>query len=395
VTPSAVIGHRIPLCLHDLRAKHSGLNFIFARGHKQVARSCRPGRLCAVMTRLYFVTALRQYHFEKFMKTCALFVALILATPVFAQTKIDFLQVGRDYTNLFYDGKAHDIWLNLSPEMKNVFTDEQAILGMRFEINEQYGTETAVVEEHVVLQGEFIVYQRIAMFQKITTPLTVQWSFDNAGVVVGFFIRSLVPAESQFLDYKDKVALRLPFKGNWLVLAGGRGVTENHHAGTLDQRFATDLTTIKHGRIFSGDGARLDQYFCFGRPILAPAAGTVVEVNDGIPDNPINAPFASPPAGNDVIIDHGNSEYSFLAHLKLGSVKVKVGDKLQPGQKIGQCGNSGNTSVPHLHIHLQNTPVLFMGEGLPLEFQNYLANKKFVRTGELERGQIIRDKQPK
>jgi hypothetical protein len=184
----------------------------------------------------------------------------------------------------------------------------------------------------------------------------------------------------------------LPFKGNWLVLSGGRSVAENHHAGTVDQRFAADIATIKHGRTFSGDGTRLEQYFCFGRPILAPGDGTVVEVNDGIPDNPINAPFDSPPSGNFVMIDYGNSEYSLLAHLKLGSIKVKVGDKVQPGHKIGQCGNSGNATVPHLHIHLQNTPVLFKGEGLPLQFQTYIANKKFVNTGEPVTGQIIRDK---
>lgn len=59
--------------------------------------------------------ALRQYHFENFMRKFALFVALLLATPAFAQAPIDFLQAGRDFTNFFYDGKANDIWANLSP----------------------------------------------------------------------------------------------------------------------------------------------------------------------------------------------------------------------------------------------------------------------------------------
>ena len=118
----------------------------------------------------------------------------------------------------------------------------------------------------------------------------------------------------------------------------------------------------------------------------------MVQVTDGIPDNPINAPLATPPAGNLVIIDHGNSEYFFLAHLKLGSIKVKAGDKVQVGERIGNCGNSGNSPVPHLHIHMQNTPVLFEGEGLPMQFQNYVANRKFVNAGEPELGQTIRNK---
>ncbi len=336
--------------------------------------------------------ALRQYHFENFMRKFALFVALLLATPAFAQAPIDFLQAGRDFTNFFYDGKANDIWANLSPEMKKVFNDSDTILGMRLRMKDEYGPETAVTDEKVTVEGEFVHYRRVVMFQKKDTPITLQWTFDRNGIVVGFLVRSEVTGESHFLNYQDKVALRLPFKGNWLVLAGGRSVAENHHAGSVDQRFAADLMAIKHGRIFSDEGTRLEQYYCFGQPIFSPGAGTVVHITEGIPDNPINAPLATQPAGNLVIIDHGNSEYSFLAHLKLGSIKVKAGEKVQAGQRIGNCGNSGNSPVPHLHIHMQNTPVLFEGEGLPMQFQNYFANKKFVSTGEPALGQTIRIK---
>jgi hypothetical protein len=329
------------------------------------------------------------------MKTCALLAALILAVPTSAQTTIDFLQAGRTYTRLFYGDQAGEIWADLSPEMRDLFVEPNAILGMGFEIKDKYGVETAVVDEQVVPKGEFAIYQRTAMFQKDPGAKMVQWTFDQKGVIVGFFIRPAAPAESRFLDYKDHAALRLPFKGNWLVLSGGREVAENHHVTSLDQRFADDITAIKYGQTFFEDGRLLDQYYCFGSAIYAPADGTIVEVTDGIPDNPINAPFASPPAGNHVIIDLGNSEYLVMAHFKLGSVKVKSGQKVRARQRIASCGNSGNSPIPHLHIHLQNTPVLFKGEGLPLEFRNYLANKKFTESGELEIGQIIRDKRPK
>ena len=144
----------------------------------------RLGRVLGVRlsTGLYFVNSLRQYRLEQFMKTCALFVALLLAVPVFSQTKIDFLQEGRDYTNLFYAGKANDIWANLSPAMKKVFSEADAILGMQLQTKGQLGAETEVVEEHVLLQEDFVVYQRIVMFQKITTPEIVQWTFDHEGV---------------------------------------------------------------------------------------------------------------------------------------------------------------------------------------------------------------------
>jgi murein DD-endopeptidase MepM/ murein hydrolase activator NlpD len=68
--------------------------------------------------------------------------------------------------------------------------------------------------------------------------------------------------------------------------------------------------------------------------------------------------------GNAVIIQHRENEFSILAHLKLDSIKVKVGDKVTRGQPIGLCGNSGNSSEPHLHYHLQNTPVIQDGTGI-------------------------------
>ncbi|MGD0906291.1 MAG: M23 family metallopeptidase [Candidatus Acidiferrales bacterium] len=327
------------------------------------------------------------------MKSWAIFVLLVLTTSISmsAQTTIDFLQVGQNYTDLFYGGTVNDIWLHLSPQMQNLFGNEDALLGMHLQMAGQFGVETKVIDERVTRLGELTIYQREVMFQRSPTPMMVQWSFDTTGIVTGFFIQPYVPAESHFLAYKDKASLRLPFKGTWLVLNGGRSLTENRHAVSADQRFAYDIATIEHGRTFSGDGNRLKQHFCFGRAVLAPGAGIVVEAKDGIPDNIINFPNASPPEGNHVVIDHGNGEYSVLAHFKLGSLKVKMGDKVTPGEKVGECGNSGNTATPHLHIHLQNTPVIFTGEGLPMQFQNFTADKNFVASGELERGQIVRN----
>src|SRR4030042_3143803 len=73
--------------------------------------------------------------------------------------------------------------------------------------------------------------------------------------------------------------------------------------------------------------------------------------------------------GNAVFIQHSENEVSVLAHLKFDSVMVKVGDKVEAGQKIGLCGNSGNSSEPHLHYHLQNTPIIQDGTGIKCYFQ--------------------------
>src|SRR4029077_19752002 len=83
-----------------------------------------------------------------------------------------------------------------------------------------------------------------------------------------------------------------------------------------------------------------------------------------LPDSPWGV------AGNCVVIDHGDGEFSLLAHMKRGSVKVKKGDRVKMGDPIGQLGNSGATTGPHLHYHLMAGPKLLLSDGLPAQFEN-------------------------
>jgi len=89
------------------------------------------------------------------------------------------------------------------------------------------------------------------------------------------------------------------------------------------------------------------------------------------------------------VIDHGNGEYSLLAHFRNGTVVPKVGDKVKRGMIVGRCGNSGNSSEPHLHYHLQNGPHFGAAEGLPAQFSDYVADGKKTARGEPTRGQKI------
>jgi len=74
--------------------------------------------------------------------------------------------------------------------------------------------------------------------------------------------------------------------------------------------------------------------------------------------------------GNYIVIDHGNGEFSHLGHLKPGSVKVAVGDKVRAGQAIAQVGTSGSSLFPHLHYELAASPGT-EGEGLPSQFVEF------------------------
>jgi murein DD-endopeptidase MepM/ murein hydrolase activator NlpD len=110
--------------------------------------------------------------------------------------------------------------------------------------------------------------------------------------------------------------------------------------------------------------------------VLAPANGMVTDVINGVRDNKPGSMNPYSAMGNTVVIEHRKDEVSVLSHFKLGSIAVKVGDKVKKRQVIGLCGNSGNSSEPHLHYHLQNNPVIQDGLGIKCFFQKVSVTEK-------------------
>jgi len=169
---------------------------------------------------------------------------------------------------------------------------------------------------------------------------------------------------------KHETKLSLPFKGKWRVVWGGDTEELNIHHDAPNQKFAFDFIGVdEHGKSCGGEGKSNEDYFAFGREVSAPADGVVTDVIDGVRDNVPASMNPYSALGNAVFIQHREREVSVLAHLKLGSIKVKVGDKVKKGQVIALCGNSGNSTEPHLHYHLQNTPIIQDGLGIKCYFQ--------------------------
>lgn len=88
-------------------------------------------------------------------------------------------------------------------------------------------------------------------------------------------------------------------------------------------------------------------------------------VNDGQPD-----PDTPDIGGNRIIIRHSKNEYSAICHLMPKSVNVKKGQAVKRGDVIAKCGNSGNTTEPHIHFQIQNTPRFYSCLGVPILFPN-------------------------
>jgi hypothetical protein len=169
---------------------------------------------------------------------------------------------------------------------------------------------------------------------------------------------------------RNKVPLALPLEGLALVRWGDDGPGANPRATGEMQRFAYDFIALDpNGRARKGAGRDNADYACFGRKVRAPAAGTVIEAVDGARDNRPGEANPLVALGNAVMIQHGPGEVSVLAHLERGSIRVRAGEKVARGQAIGQCGNSGDSSEPHLHFHLQDQAALQKGNGIRAYFE--------------------------
>ncbi len=152
------------------------------------------------------------------------------------------------------------------------------------------------------------------------------------------------------------VILAAPFRGEWLVVNGGRSTLINIHYGHTNQRDALDLERIVDGQERTGDRKRWTSYPSWGETLYAPADGKIAKVVRDLDDNPLGQRDDEHLAGNHVVIDMGNGRFVMMAHLQKGSVLVTEGDAVRVGQPIAKCGNSGNTSHPHLHLQVQNKP---------------------------------------
>lgn len=282
------------------------------------------------------------------------------------------------------------LWALFDEKMRADLGDSLRFAAMLETITTNAGRIEEVLDEKVARRGELFFYSARCRFDKAPSAVRLNIAFSPDGKVAGLNVQpDTTPYPSTKLDYEQTVELSLPFRETWYVFWGGRTVEQNYHVVVKSQRFAIDFIVVEDGSTHTGEGAALTDYYSYGQEVLAPAPGEVVEVVDTHPDQAIGGRDQKNPFGNVVVIDHGNHEHSVLAHLRPGSVSVAVGDRVERGQVIGSCGNSGNTAEPHLHYQLQAGPDRVEAEGLPVRFTNLLVDGERVDSAELVRGQSV------
>jgi hypothetical protein len=168
------------------------------------------------------------------------------------------------------------------------------------------------------------------------------------------------------------VDLSSPLRGaRYVVLHGGASPFTNGHFRVRPQNYALDILGLNvlgmRADIF-GDRSDLESYSIFGAELYSPCTGSIAVAMDDYEDLIPPATDPEHPAGNHVLVECEGVEV-LLAHMKQGSLRVEVGDSVTTETVLGQVGNTGNTSEPHLHIHAEQggePGVILDGKAVPI-----------------------------
>jgi hypothetical protein len=183
-----------------------------------------------------------------------------------------------------------------------------------------------------------------------------------------------------------------PVSGSGWMAVSGLNFSSHHRSGLfvaggkaqISRRYAIDWKRAGEDAFFSGDARDVHAHHSYGELVYAVAEATVVLAKDGYPDNvprtqagfqtalPITMDNI---AGNAVVLDIGDGQFAYYAHLKPGSVRVATGDRVRQGQVLGMIGNSGDAREPHLHFQVTNGPDILASEGLP-----YVIDRHRIRS---------------
>jgi hypothetical protein len=206
------------------------------------------------------------------------------------------------------------------------------------------------------------------------------------GLVAGLALYARVGAPRE----RAPRSLRAPVAGRWRAFNSPADKVPSHGIHAYGQSFAVDLVHEPRGTFRPGLGwwppaRRPERFPGFGREVRSPAAGVVVRARDRRRDHwsrtsyPAIAYMLAEAAvreltgptsifGNHLVLDIGGGEYVALAHLERGSLRVRPGDRVAAGEVVARCGNSGNSSEPHLHIQCMDHPNPLLADGVPFFF---------------------------
>lgn len=247
------------------------------------------------------------------------------------------------------------------------------------------GVAANTTDEKLKLGGglRMVVHMWLTFDVATDVPAAIQ---HRVTAKVGEYPEELSVAAATATVSKTVTMISPPLRGSEWLAGNGPGNSSGHRralvptggGARIAQRFAIDfLQLFPDGKSFSGDEKNNKSYRCYGAEALAVADAVVFATKDGIPENIPGPTSRAVPitletvGGNYVVLDLGGGRFAFYAHLQPGSLRVKTGDKVKPGQVLGLVGNSGNSTEPHLHFHISDNSSPLGSEGLPYALPSF------------------------
>jgi hypothetical protein len=189
--------------------------------------------------------------------------------------------------------------------------------------------------------------------------------------------------------------LAYPFVGRWQTRNSPANRVPSHGTTLWGTSFAIDFVPVDEagrtapltlGSLLRPDPA--ERFPGFGRPVLAPVQGVVVGVRRTAPDHPSFRGLPSVGyaltqrrraaagwgelAGNHVMIQTREGPVVTVCHLQRDSVRVQPGQSVQVGEALGRCGNSGNSTEPHVHLQAVDRVDVVHASAVPIAFGGHL-----------------------
>jgi Peptidase family M23 len=242
------------------------------------------------------------------------------------------------------------------------------------------------------------VHVTLAPGETVPETLTHKVSATVEGPAGPTSVTELVGRTS--VDKRTLPVLAPPLAGRRIVAADACCDATRHTRAILpidgqlfvSQRYAIDYERLdENDRIYVGDRLDPSSYRIYGDKALAVAEGTVVmTINDLEEQTPGKLPDDIPieeADGNSVVIDLGDGFFANYAHFQPGSVRVQVGDRVQPGDVLGLVGNSGNSLAPHLHFHVSDGPSPLAAQGLPYLIDSFTVTGRGKSTAAFDKAE--------
>ena len=278
------------------------------------------------------------------------------------------------YSSEIIQDRIRQVKINLSRYEKNPVGAKVALGVKEFWDPSAFNLLTLKPGEETGIMNEIIIFASVSSVEKLQVRLKYEENGETKEVTCDIHV----------IPYKNKNQYIFPLQGTWLV--GNNWDNPYYHRQVHSQEFAFDILQLDQNLQILLN-APLDNiaYQYYGENILSIGDGEVIEIFNEYPENPsalqmitgekrreLFKKYGLMPvlAGNYIIINHSNDEYSFYAHLIPGSITVKPNDRVTQGQVIGKLGNSGNSDAPHLHFQLMQGPDFLSARGLPCSFSN-------------------------